>query len=180
MAEQSTPPGSLPIAWEPSIAAHDRRVLLLLLAMGLRIDQAKEIAQATWMRLFEQQQSGRLPRVELPGLALRQARFLALDELRRQGRSVELSAIEPELESGAPSAETTLIQRQELERALAALERCSPSARRVFLAVYEAPEASHADAAQRLGLSIQRVRQVLCEVRKRLRQAMEPSEVSDD
>ncbi|HRC87715.1 MAG TPA: hypothetical protein PK413_19135 [Thermoanaerobaculia bacterium] len=97
MAEQSTPPGSLPIAWEPSIAAHDRRVLLLLLAMGLRIDQAKEIAQATWMRLFEQQQSGRLPRVELPGLLERH--HAGLFTSVAEGWGLSLSEM---LESGMP------------------------------------------------------------------------------
>jgi RNA polymerase sigma-70 factor (ECF subfamily) len=166
--------------WDAQLAAHDRRVILLLLAMGLRLDQAKDIAQRTWLRLIEQYDAGQLPRVELPGLALRQARFLALDELRRQGKNTKLAVVEVEVESGLPSQETALIRREELASALRAFDRCTPSAQRVFQAVYEAPESSHADAAAKLGLSVQRVRQVLCEVRRKLRAAMEASEVNDE
>ena len=178
MSERPNQVGRYP--WDAQLAAHDRRVLLLLLAMGLRLDQAKDIAQRTWLRLIEQYEAGELPRIELPGLALRQARFLALDELRRLGKNTKLAVVEVELDSGLPSQESALIRREELSLALSALDRCSPSAQRVFQAVYEDPEATHADAAAKLGLSVQRVRQVLCEVRKRLRAAMEQSEVNDE
>jgi RNA polymerase sigma-70 factor (ECF subfamily) len=35
--------------------------------------------------------------------------------------------------------------------------------------IYENPDLPHAEAAAQVGLSVQRVRQILCEVRKRLR-----------
>ncbi len=170
------PPAPHPPVWDSIIATHQRRVILLLLAMGLRIDEAKELAQATWLRLMEQHDRGALARLEFPGLALRQARFLALDELRRRGRTA-LVAEPAEGMALAPSMETTLIRRQDLARVMTTLARCSATEQRVFRAVYEEPGIPHAEAAARLGLSVQRVRQVMCEVRKKLRSALE---VSDD
>jgi RNA polymerase sigma-70 factor (ECF subfamily) len=38
-------------AWELLIARHGRRVLLALLARGVRVDRAEEIVQETWARL---------------------------------------------------------------------------------------------------------------------------------
>jgi RNA polymerase sigma-70 factor (ECF subfamily) len=75
-----------------------------------------------------------------------------------------------------PDAEATVAARERLARARAELERCSPAARRVFAAVYEDPDAPHAAAAEKLGMSVQRVRQTLCEVRGRLRRAVEGSD----
>jgi DNA-directed RNA polymerase specialized sigma24 family protein len=43
--------------------------------------------------------------------------------------------------------------------------------------VYEDPGVPHAEVAVKVGLSVQRVRQILCEVRKTLREALE---VRDD
>jgi RNA polymerase sigma factor (sigma-70 family) len=162
-----------PPRWELVIAQHDRRVLLMLLAMGLRVDEAKELAQATWLRLIEQEARGALGRLDFPGLALKQARFLALDELRRRGRTQPLDDQVLALPAPTPSPEAALIDRQSLDRVREALTRVSPSAQRVFRAVYESPGAPHQEVAERLGLSVQRVRQVVCEVRKVLRAALE-------
>jgi RNA polymerase sigma-70 factor (ECF subfamily) len=56
------------------------------------------------------------------------------------------------------------------------LSRCSVRAQQVFHAVYGPGGESHADVARRCGLSVQRVRQILCEVRGRLRRALESRE----
>lgn len=167
-------------AWGALVARHDHRVVLSLLARGLRMARARELAHETWLRLIAQQRAGRLARLELPGLAIRQAAFLALDDARR--REPEQSAGEDSLAAlidPAASVEDRLISREQLRRAQAELERCSPSARRVFSAVYADPGMPHAEAARRLGMSVQRVRQTLCEVRARLRAAIE-SEASHD
>jgi len=55
------------------------------------------------------------------------------------------------------------------------LSRCSPNARSVFRLVYGGEGLDHAQVAERLGLSLQRVRQIVCEVRKLLRGAVEGS-----
>jgi len=76
----------------------------------------------------------------------------------------------------APSAFDRIVARESLARASAELDRCSPKARAVFDAVYEDEGASHAETAERLGLSVQRVRQTICEVRARLRAVLDDDE----
>lgn len=163
-------------AWGALIARHDHRVVVSLLARGIALPDARELAQKTWTRLIGQQQAGRLERLELPGLAIRQAHFLAVDAARRQrvaaahvvgGETGEVVVDE------SASAEDRLIHREQLARATAALAQCSPAARRVFELLYAQPGLSHRDAAEHLGLSVQRVRQTLCEVRARLRAALD-------
>ena len=56
-----------------------------VVAFGLRVDRAEEIAQRAWARLIEKFGRGELATIELPGLAIAQARYLARDELRRMG-----------------------------------------------------------------------------------------------
>lgn len=60
-------------AWTELIARHNRRVMLSLLAHGVLPAQAKEMAQEAWLRLITQADAKKLLRLELPGLAIRQA-----------------------------------------------------------------------------------------------------------
>jgi RNA polymerase sigma-70 factor (ECF subfamily) len=164
-------------AWDVLIARHQRRVLLTLLARGVRVDRAHELTQETWTRLIVQQREGRLPWLELPGLAITQATYLAMDEARRSARSKPDLALDDvpeaaEVRDPSPSIEERLAHQAELRRADAELDRCPENARRVFELVYGDPPTSHADTAAAVGLSVQRVRQILCEVRGRLRDAM--------
>jgi len=159
--------------WDALIARHDRRVLLTLLARGVRLDRARDLTQETWTRLIAHQRAGRLPRLELPGLAIKQALFLAIDDARRARR--DASPGEDELHAisdPTPGAETRLVTRSQLEVASAELDRCSPKARQVFELIYDDDAVSHAETAKRVGLSVQRVRQTICEVRARLRAAL--------
>lgn len=157
--------------WDDAIRQHDRRVYLSVLALGLAPDRAREIAQAAWTRLIEQHARGALRELELPGLAIRQARFLAFNELRRG--KLELRTLAAVPDPPAPiDAERTVSGREEIERVLAALAACSPTARKVFGLVYGQPGGTAAKAAAALGLSLQRVRQILCETRAHLRRAL--------
>lgn len=164
-------------AWETLIARHGRRVLLTLLARGVRANRAEEIVQETWARLIAKSRAGGLERLELPGLAIAQALHFGLDDARKQKSrttaSLEASDDALSIADPAPGALDRMVSREALARALAELERCPPKARDVFALVYENPELPHVDAARRSGLSVQRVRQTLCEVRARLRAAME-------
>lgn len=161
-------------AWHALVASHDRRVIVSLLARGVPLDRARDLAQETWARLWEQHQQGKLPRLELPGLAVRQAAFLAVDEARRRARArtAELEDA-AELADGAAPTDESLASKEQVARALSALDKLSPRARQIFTEVYESPQRPHAESAERLGLSVQRLRQTLCEVRARLRAAME-------
>lgn len=168
-------------AWDALIARHHHRVVVSLLARGVRADRAQELAQETWARLIQQQRRGMLTDLRLPSLAITQATYLALDDARRARREALSGDLDrlPEREQPqdpAASAELRLLTEEQLARAHAALQACSPGAQRVFRMVYEGPDLPHAEVAQRVGLSVQRVRQILCEVRKKLRAALEDEE----
>jgi DNA-directed RNA polymerase specialized sigma24 family protein len=158
--------------WAEAIRAHDRRVYLSVLALGLPPDRAREIAQSAWARLIEQHARGALGDLELPGLAIKQARFIAFNELKRS--KVELRALAA-VPDGQPAAdvERVVASREQIDRVLAALATCSATARAVFRIVYATPGGTAQRAAQEVGLSLQRVRQILCETRHHIRKALE-------
>jgi RNA polymerase sigma-70 factor (ECF subfamily) len=159
-------------AWNALVAKHNQRVVVALLGRGLPLERAKDIAQEAWLRLLEQQRAGKLRELKLPSLAITQATFLSLDAARRDGKTLAMAdgfdAADPQ-----PLSEQRLIGEQELARAQRVLAGCSPSARKVFSLVYGGGNLSHADVAEEVGLSVQRVRQIVCEVRKELRRAFE-------
>lgn len=166
-------PALTSVEWRGHIARHAHKVTLCLVAMGLPYERATELNQEVWLKLYEQHVSGAIERLELPGLALTQARYLGLAELRRRrsGPETSLEAV-PEVPV-LPRAEAQLSERQNVARVLAALERESAINRRVFDLVYRDPGRPQAEIALEVGLSLQRVRQILSEVRKRLRLVLE-------
>lgn len=165
-------------AWSALVDRHNHRVVVALLARGIRIDRAKDIAQEAWMRLVEQQRLGKLDRLQLPGLAITQATFLALEAQRRDAGARKHDPIdEPKIACALTdphcNAEARLMTEERVARAVEVLSRCSPSARKVFRLAYGGEGLSHAEVARRVGLSLQRVRQILCEVRAKLRAELE-------
>jgi RNA polymerase sigma-70 factor (ECF subfamily) len=164
-----------PDDWERHIRRYGHEVILSLLALGLPIDKAEEIAQAAWTKLLSQHKAGRLSEIRLPGLAITQARFLAMDYLRREGRTEALDSADhhPNLEAGPSSnPQRTALARSEVALALTALGTCSQNGQRIFKLFYVDGENAR-NIAEELGLSTQRVRQLLCEVRSVLRTATE-------
>lgn len=157
-------------AWNARITKHHRRVVVSLLALGLDLEQAQELAQETWILLIEREREGRLERIKLPGLALRQARYLAL-EARRRRREV-LPGEMPETPDPAAGVDDVVAGRRDVARARGVLATASPRAREVFSLVYGPRNASHREAAAEVGLSLQRARQMLCELRAQLRQEL--------
>lgn len=160
-------------AWDSLILKHRRRVVVALLADGHSLDEASELAQEAWARLWVAQQSGKLERLELPGLVVTQARFLAKDAWRRRKTRAEaadeLGAAE---EPHVPSSEAQVSTRQQLQRVQAALTTLPASQQRIFRLAQD-EGLPHADIAAKVGLSLQRVRQIIWEVRTALRAAME-------
>jgi RNA polymerase sigma-70 factor (ECF subfamily) len=161
-----------PDVWDDAIRQHDRRVYLSVLALKIPPERAREISQAAWTRLIEQHGQGALAQLELPGLAIRQARFLALNELQRTKVEMRVLAAVPE-PSPAPDVERVIDGRAQMARVLDALATCSPTAKKVFRIVYATPGGTAAIAAEEVGLSLQRVRQILCETRHHIRRAIE-------
>ena len=85
---------------------------------------------------------------------------------------VENDLWQPIVDRG-PSPEAELLTREQLRQVLNILEGCSESARVVFFHVYSDPAPNHQVVADRVGLSLQRVRQIRCEVRQKMRRALE-------
>jgi RNA polymerase sigma-70 factor (ECF subfamily) len=144
----------------------------------VHVDRAKDLAQDAWLRLIEQQREKRLTHLQLPGLAITQAAFLAMEAARRESSARRHEApSEPEhiarVADPQANVEARLLTEERFARAEAILAASSPSARKVFKLVYGGEGLSHAAVAARLGLSLQRVRQIVCEVRKELRAAVE-------
>jgi RNA polymerase sigma-70 factor (ECF subfamily) len=165
------------VAWSELIARHERQVVLSLLAAGLAPAQAREFAQESWLVLLDRARAGRLPYLQLPGLAIRQALYLARAQGRRPDAHVADPSAAPEELDPAETPESQYLTRERLERARTRLDGLHRSARSVFLALYQEPQLSHAEVAARVGLSVQRVRQIICEVRKQLRADLEEPDV---
>jgi len=166
--------------WDTAVRRHNRKVVTALLARGVCLPDAKDMAQEAWARLFQKWRSGQLERLELPGLVIRQAQFLAADLRRARKRGTDLLGLhatspngEGEPNSGSPEAR--LLATEDLARARKAFATCSPRAREVFARAY-ADNVPHNQLAESLGISVQRLRQTLCEVRATLRAATEEAD----
>lgn len=159
--------------WKRAVAEHDHRLIVSLLAVGLRLDEARDVAQEAWLRVMESARAGRLERVELPGLVIRQASFIVAD--RQRSRRLRAPGAEQEVQAlpAAETAEGHTHARELFEVVSAELATATPRARGVFLAVLNAPDTAHRTLAAKEGLSLQRFRQVLCEVRAKLRRGVE-------
>ncbi len=172
-------------AWDEIVRRHSHRVLLALLARGVPWDAAHDLVQEVWLRLVRQQRAGRLQSLALPGLAIAQAGWLAREEGRTRRRHETImsgrAAVTVDDVDHDPGAdpEQQAIRRERLDRIREELEVCPPRARQIFLAVYGPEGCSHAEAARDFGLSVQRVRQAVCEVRARLRTALRETESGD-
>lgn len=159
-------------SWSDSIAQHDHTVVVALLSKGVRLDDARDLAQESWTRLIAADQAGRLERIELPGLAIHQAMFLLSERRRVSKRRVEVPEVEAHELSGAAQPEAIIESRQALAIVAAELARATPRVREVMEASLSA-SIPHAEHAAAIGVSVQRFRQVLCIVRARLRAAVE-------
>lgn len=160
---------SSPASWDALIGLYDHAVFLSLLASGVKPLAARELCHDTWARLYEQWRAGRLDVLQLPGLAVTQARFLALEEHRRSARAAPLGEDSLQRPDPRASPEERATARQLVAQVERALEGCPPRARALFELALSNPDVPHAELAEQSGISVQRLRQALCEVRAKLR-----------
>ncbi len=160
------------VAWDSLIEQHTRRVVVALLARGLPLERAKELADDAWVRIIQQHRAGRLPDLKIPGIVIMQALFLARDAQRVSMRRAAVDARvggDYGLHGGGGDVEGQLLAREQLRRIAKVVEAASPTARRVFELSYGESTSSAAEIAEVVGISVQRVRQITCELRKRIR-----------
>lgn len=137
---------------------HYARLTRMIRSKGLHTDDATDIVQDAYLRL-----TIALERTDVrdPGAFLRTT---AINLVRDRGRAASVrrhvmvsNAVEAEhIACPAPSSEQTVIGRQQLtmlERALAEL----PPNRRAALVLYRFDNLSHAEIAERLGVSVSMV-----------------------
>ena len=171
------------VPWNELMRKYGRRVVVSLVARGIPLERAQELAQEAWLKIVSQHRAGRLDRLEMPGIVVAQANFLARDEHRRRSRRAQLGALplgDGEIADLAdamtgPDLERRVAARQSLRRVLAVVDRAYPNAQRVFHLLYGPDPHSPGQAAAKTGLSVQRVRQILCELRKAIREDLQPS-----
>ena len=172
--------GSSP-AWDEIVRRHSHRVLLALLARGVPWDAAHDLVQEAWLRLVDQQRAGRLRSLTLPGLAIAQAGWLAREEVRTRKRRETIMGDQAgetieDIDHDTVDPEERAARRERLELIQRELAICPPRSRQIFQAVYAAGGRSHAEVARELGVSVQRVRQAVYEVRARMRAALKKQE----
>jgi RNA polymerase sigma factor (sigma-70 family) len=162
------------VAWDQLIDKYGRRVVVSLLARGLPLDRAKELADDAWVRIIQQHRGGRLAQLRVPGLVIVQALWMMRDDRRRTMRREALGVLGAHEATtyAEPDVEERLLAREQLRLVMKVVEGAAPTARRVFELTYGEPPHSAAQAAEELGISVQRVRQVACELRKRIRAAL--------
>jgi len=158
------------IPWNEMMRRHGRRVVVALVSRGVPLERAKELAQDAWMRVIDRHRSGLIREVSLPGLIITQAGFLARDDMRREERRARLG--EPRSRAARDAVldlEGQLDARDQLRLVRSVLDRASPNAQRVFGLLYGENAMTPTEVAAELSLSVQRVRQIVCELRKRMR-----------
>lgn len=165
------------VAWDELMRRHERRVVVSLVARGIPLERAQELSQDAWLRIISQHRAGRLPRLEMPGIVIAQATFLARDEHRRRDRRTSMEGPDGQVAAMAdavtgPDLERRVAARHQLRRVAEVVGRRHASARTVFELLYGSEPHTPAEVAEKTGLSLQRVRQILCEIRKAIRQEL--------
>lgn len=172
LAEEKQPA----VDWDAQMRKHGRRVVVSLLARGIAPERAKELAQEAWLRVIQSHRRGRLAELKLPALVITQAQFLALDERRRSEHRYAYEAVDDEAQGpvvgDSRQLEGQLEARQQLRKIQAVVSRSHANAQRVFSLLYGGSGLSAAHIAAELGISEQRVRQITCELRARIRREL--------
>jgi RNA polymerase sigma factor (sigma-70 family) len=173
VAEATTEAVPASVPWDRLIEQHSRRVVVALLARGLPLERAKELADDAWVRIIGQHRAGRLPELKIPGIVIMQALFLARDAQRVSMRRAAVDAriggdygLHAEVDG---DVEGQVLAREQLRQVAKIVEAASPTARRVFELSYGESGRDASEIAEEVGISIQRVRQITCELRKRIR-----------
>jgi RNA polymerase sigma-70 factor, ECF subfamily len=142
--------------------------------MGLDQARAEEIAQETFLKVWQHHASYRADRGSLTTWTFSIARNLALSAVSRAStqREVPYGESPPEIACEQPLASDVLEVREQRERLRQALLALPPGDR-ALLALLYVQELSHADAARIEGCSVGAIKTRAHRAKARLRQIME-------
>jgi DNA-directed RNA polymerase specialized sigma24 family protein len=156
--------------WGALAHAHDRVVWLYLLKRRVPPDRAQDLKQEVWIALIQKWRSGELTYIQMPGVALWQARLL----VRRGpgGRDIptdNVLELADKWRERQGESEALILDRAELQRALTIVARSPKTTRSVFQHTYRGPGMSPEQVAATVGISVQHLRKILSKLRKALR-----------
>lgn len=154
--------------WEAWAREHARLIRSCVLSYGIPPARAQDLCQEVWERLYRRWVSGKLTEVQMPGLALWQARKLALSELRKRGELPVGPAHELELASPFDE-EGQFVERAHLLRIINVVRSYSPKDQRIFDLSYGPSEMTAVEVSREVGKSHGHVRKVLSKLRKHIR-----------
>lgn len=163
------------VDWDTQMRRYGRRVIVSLIARGIAPERAKELAQDAWLRVIQAHRHGKLEQLKLPGVVVTQANFLALDDRRRSEKKYTFDALDStrdDLHGDGHELEEQLAARHQLRKIQAVVSASHPNAKRVFELWYGGHGHSATEIADELGISVQRVRQITCELRQRIRREL--------
>lgn len=130
--------------------------------------------QETWLKLFEKHQRGELAQLELPGLAIRQALFIASDVARKtRAQATQSIEAQDDRTSPEPNPVDIMIARQELGAARGVIAGLPERQRTIFEWHFRNASQSHEATAAALQISVQHLRQTLCDIRKQVRKIVQ-------
>ncbi len=164
-----------PVDWDAQMQRHGRRVIVSLIAKGVLPERAKELAQDAWFRVIQNHRRGKLLELKLPGVVIKQATFLLHDDRRRSASKYSYESADGTVQTHRDDRELEeqMAARHQLRKVQQLIAVAHPNARRVFEMMYDGEARNAAEIADELGLSVQRVRQIGCELRKTLRRELQ-------
>ena len=150
-------------AWDAIIHAYHDTVSGHVRIRGASTAESEDIAQATWLRLWWKVKNALLLELVVPALPKHQAMFLLLSYWRK-GKDILLDTDDDGV--GTSGGKATGAEDQVLIEEIRAYVR-KHSERDYYIYVnFIEMEASAAEVATALGITVQRVRQRACELRK--------------
>ncbi len=166
-------------AWNLVVAAHHAAVVAYVQRRWPLVHArrgAEDVVQESWFRLFRRIEDGvagrkeRVPRLVLPGIARRQARFVALEWLQRRAEDQGDDLDGPDDRQGPDDEAAAREMFRRMERALAKL----PARERLAWSLYYEEERTPAEIALKMGLGSEgAARTMISRARKHLLALME-------
>ncbi|MEL6342018.1 MAG: sigma-70 family RNA polymerase sigma factor [Myxococcota bacterium] len=168
-------------AWDRLIELHNSSVIDYIerkWRIVARTHDPADIAQEAWERVYQRVLAGlsgdkaRIERLSLPGLVNHQARWIALEKLKRKHATQEIQPTTPLAEQPiigpSPCPEAAVIRSRQLDQIWACLEQLTASERKVFIFYYR-DLMDYEEISRRMSIQTGAVRMYLSRAHTRIR-----------